>query len=178
MIKYLASTGAIFDFILWIFSFVTMLLLLVAKLCPTLYNPMDYRLLCPSLSPGVCSDSCPLSWWYYLTNLILCCLILLLFLIFPRVRVFSSELALRTNWPKYWSFNFIISPSNEYSRLISFRIDQFDLLAVQETLRKSSPAAQFESIDSLVLRRLYSPTLTSAHYYWRGRKKSLIDYHY
>ena len=61
MIKYLASTGAIFDFILWIFSFVTMLLLLVAKLCPTLYNPMDYRLLCPSQSPGVCSDSCPLS---------------------------------------------------------------------------------------------------------------------
>ena len=104
-------------------------------------------------------------------HLILCCLILLLFLIFPRVRVFSSELALRTNWPKYWSFNFIISPSNEYSRLISFRIDRFDLLAVQETLRKSSPAAQFESIDSLVLRRLYSPTLTSAHYYWRGRKK-------
>ena len=55
--------------------------------------------------------------------------------IFPSIRVFSSESALRIRWPKYWSFSFSISPSNEYSGLISFRIDWFDLLAVQRTLK-------------------------------------------
>ena len=60
---------------------------------------------------------------------------LLLLSIFPSIRVFSSELAFHIRWPKYWSFNFNISPSNKYSGLISFRIDWFDLLAVQETLK-------------------------------------------
>ena len=61
--------------------------------------------------------------------------LLLLPLIFPSIWVFSNEQALRIRWPKYWSFSFIICPSNEYSRLISFRIDWFDLLAVQGTLK-------------------------------------------
>ena len=60
---------------------------------------------------------------------------LLLPLIFPSIRVFSNESALHIRWPKYWSFSFSISPSNEYSRLISFRIDWFDLLALQGTLK-------------------------------------------
>ena len=82
------------------------------------------RLLCPSLSPRVCSNSCPLSWWCYLSNhLILCCLLLILLSIFPSIRVFSNESVLHIRWPKYWSFSFSISPSNEYSGLISFRID-------------------------------------------------------
>ena len=68
-------------------------------------------------------------------HLILCCPLLLPPSIFPSIRVFSSALALRIRWPKYWSFSFSISPSNEYSGLISFRIDWFDLLAVQGTLR-------------------------------------------
>ena len=68
-------------------------------------------------------------------RLILCCPILLLPLIFPSIRVFSNESALRIRWPKYWSFSFNISPSNEYSELVSFRIDLFDLLAVQGTLK-------------------------------------------
>ena len=68
-------------------------------------------------------------------HLILCRPLLLLPSIFPSIRVFSNELALRIRWPKYWSFNFSISPSNEYSGLISFRIDWFDLLAAQGTLR-------------------------------------------
>ena len=93
------------------------------------------RLPCPSLSPGVCSNSCPLSLWCHPTHLILCCPLLLLPSIFPSIRVFSNESALRIKWPKYWSFNFSISPSSEYSRLISFRIDLFDLLAVQGTLK-------------------------------------------
>ena len=68
-------------------------------------------------------------------NLILCHPLLFLPSIFPRIRVFSDESVLPIRWPKYWSFSFSISPSNEYSRLIFFRIDWFDLLAVQETLQ-------------------------------------------
>ena len=68
-------------------------------------------------------------------HLILCCPLLFLPLIFPSIRVFSKELALPIRWPKYWRFTFSISTSNEYSELISFRIDWFDLLAVQETLK-------------------------------------------
>ena len=68
-------------------------------------------------------------------HVILCHPLLLLPLIFPSIRVFSNELALDIRWPKYWSFSFSISPSNEYSELISFRIDWFDLLAVQGTLK-------------------------------------------
>ena len=68
-------------------------------------------------------------------QLILCCPLLLLPSIFPTIRVFSSESVLRIRWPKYWSYSFSISPSNEYSGLISFRIYCFDLLAVQGTLK-------------------------------------------
>ena len=68
-------------------------------------------------------------------HLILCCLFLLLSLIFPSIRIFSNELVLRIRWPKYWGFSFSISPSNEYSGLISFRIDFFDIFAVQGILK-------------------------------------------
>ena len=89
---------------------------------------------CPSLSPGVCLSSYPLSRWCYPTS-ILCHPLLLLPSLFPRIRVFSNEPVLRIWWPKYWSFSFNISSSNDYSGLISFRIDWFDLLAVQATLK-------------------------------------------
>ena len=69
-------------------------------------------------------------------HLILCRLLFLLPSIFPRIRVFSNESVLRIRWPKYWSFSFSISPSNEYSGLSSFRMDWLDLLAVQETLKR------------------------------------------
>ena len=68
-------------------------------------------------------------------HLILCHPLLLLPSIFPGTRVFSNELALHIRWPKYWSFSFIISPSNEYTGLTSFRVDWLDLLAVQGTLK-------------------------------------------
>ena len=68
-------------------------------------------------------------------HLVFCHPLFLLHLIFPRIRVFYNELALLIRWPKYWSFSFSISPSNEYSGLSSFRIDSFDLLAVQGTLK-------------------------------------------
>ena len=89
------------------------------------------RLPCPSLSPRVCSKSCP--WSVMPSNHLILCHPLLLSSIFPSIRVFSNKSALHIRWPKYWSFG--ISPFNEYSGLISFRIDWFDFLAVQGTLK-------------------------------------------
>ena len=100
-------------------------------------------------------------------HLILCRPLLLLTSIFPSIRVFSNESVLHFRWPKYWSFSFSISPSNEYSGLISFRIDWFDLLAVQGT-QESSPTTQFKSINFSALSFLYGPTLTSIHDYWKN----------
>ena len=94
--------------------------------------------------------------------------LLLLPSIFPSIRVFSTESALHIRWPKYWSFSLRISPSNEYSGLISFRTDWFDLLAVQGTLKESSPTPQFKSINTSALSLLYGPTLISIHVYWKN----------
>ena len=93
----------------------------------------DTRLPCPWLSPGVCLNSYPLGQWCCPTISVLSPSPLTLNSIFPSIRVFSNELALCLRWPKYWSFS--ISASNGYLGLISFRIDWFDLLAVQETLK-------------------------------------------
>ena len=107
------------------------------QLCPTLCNPMN----CGTPGPPIITNSqnslklmsnesvMPSS------HLILCCPLLLLTPILPSIRVFSNELILRIRWPQYWSFSFNISPSDEYSGLISFRRDWLDLLAVQETLK-------------------------------------------
>ena len=95
-------------------------------------------------------------------HLIFCCHLLLLPSIFPSIRVFSNELALCIRWPKYWSFSFNISPSNEHPGLIYFRMDWLDLLAVQGTL-KNSPPPQFKNISSSVLSFFHSPTLASIH---------------
>ena len=94
------------------------------------------------------------------SHLILCRPLLLLPSIFPSIGVFSNESALRIRCPKYWSFSFNISPSNEHPGLISFRMDWLDLFAVQGTFKESSPTAQFKSIKSLELSLLYSPTGT------------------
>ena len=98
------------------------------------YGLQYTRLPFPSLSPRVCSSSCPLSQWCHQPSHPLLppsppALSL------PNIRVFSSELTLHIKWPKYWSYSISISPSNEDSGLISFRIDWFDLLAVQGTLK-------------------------------------------
>ena len=100
-------------------------------------------------------------------RLILCQPLLLPPSIFPSNRVFSNESALRIRWPKYWSFSFNISPSNEHPGLISFRMDWLDLLSVQGTL-ESSPALQFKSINSSALSFLYCPALTSTHDHWEN----------
>ena len=109
----------------------------VTKLCLTFCNPIDCSM------PGFLSLTISRNWLKLISiesmipsnHLILCYSLLLLLSIFPSIRVFSNELALCTGWPEYWSFTLSISPSNEYSGLISFRIDWFDFLAVQRTLK-------------------------------------------
>ena len=98
-------------------------------------------------------------------HLILCCPLLLLPSIFPSIRVFSNESALRMRWPKYWSFSFIISPSNEHPGLISFRMDWLDLLAVQGTLKSllqhHSSKASILQRSAFFIVQLSHPCMTS-----------------
>ena len=105
-------------------------------------------------------------------HLLLCCPLLLPPSIFPSIRVFSNESVLRIRWPKYWSFS--ISPSNEYSGLISFRIDWFDFLTVQGTL-KSLLQHHSLKVCSSALSFLYSPTLTSIYDYWKNHSFDYRD---
>ena len=95
-------------------------------------------------------------------HLILCCPLLLLPSIFPSIRVFSSESTLHIRWPKDWSFSFSISPSNEYSGLISFRMDWLDLLAVQGTLQS---LLQHHSSKASILQRSAFFTVQLSHPY-------------
>ena len=101
-------------------------------------------------------------------HLTLCHPLLLLPLFFPSIRIFSNESALRIRWPEYWSLSFSICPSNEYSGLISFRMDWLDLLAVQGTLKSLLQPHSSEIINSSSLNLLYSPTLTSKHDSWKN----------
>ena len=135
----------------------------VTKSCLTLCNPMTCN------TPGFPVLHCLLEFAQIRStesvilssHLILCRPLLLLPSIFPSIRVFSNESALFIRWPKYWTFSF--SPSNEYSWLLSFWIDWFDLL-----LSESSLAPQIESINSLALSLLYGPALASVHGHWKN----------
>ena len=136
------------------------------------------RLPCPSLTPGACSNSCPYCRWCYQTisSSVIpfsSCPQSFLASIFPNrknpIRFFSNKSVLQIRWPNYWSFSFSISFSNEYSGLTSFRIDWFDLFAVQGT-QESSPTPQFKSINSSGLSFLYGPTLISIYNYWEKPK--------
>ena len=115
--------------------------------CLLAHRLQHVRLLCCSISPGVCSNSNPLSQWCYLT-ISSSATPFSAFNFFPSIRVFSNESAPAIRWPKYWSFSFSIRPSNEYSGLISFRIDLFDVLAVQRTLKN---LLQHHSLKASVL---------------------------
>ena len=138
--------------------------------CPTLCNPRAAALQ-TSLSFTISWSLLKLMFIESVmpSNHLIVCYPLLLPLIFPSIRVFSNESALRIRWPKYWSFSFSfnISSSNEYSGLISFKIDWFYLLAVQGT-QDSSPIPQFKSISSFALSLLCGLTLTSIHDYWKN----------
>ena len=102
------------------------------------------------------------------SHLILCRPLLLLLSIFPSIRVFSNESALHNRWPKYWSFSFNISPSNEHPGLISFRMDWFDLLAVQGILKSLLQHHSLKASIPQALNLLYGPTFTSKHDYWKN----------
>ena len=135
---------------------------LVTKLGLTLHTPWT-AVLQASLS---CTVSQSLLRFMFIesvilsNHLILCLLLFLLLSIFPNIRVFCNDSALHIRWPKYWSFSFGISPSIEHSGFVSFRIDLFDLLAKQETL-KSSLAPQFKGINFLVFSLLYGLLFSS-----------------
>ena len=117
---------------------------------------------CTSPTPGVYPNSCPSSQWCHPANLILCRPLLLLPSISPSIRVFSNESTLRMRWPKYWSFSFSISHSNEHPGLISFRTDWLDLLAVQGTLKS---LLQHHSSKASILWRSAVFTVQLSHPY-------------
>ena len=102
--------------------------------CSTSGLPVHHaRLTCPSPAPGACSNSCPSSWWCHPT--VSSSVVPFSSCLQSSIRVFSNESAICIRWPKHRSFSFNISPSNEYSGLISFRINWLDLFAVQGTLK-------------------------------------------
>ena len=140
----------------------------VAQSCLTLHDPMDWR---GQASLSITnSRSLPKLMSTELVmpsnHLILCHPLLLLPSIFPFIRVFSNESALQIRWPKDWSLSFSINPSNEYSGLISFRMDWLDLLAVQVTLK--SLLQHHSSKASILLHSVCSLTLTSIYDYWKN----------
>ena len=108
-------------------------------------------------------------------HLILCCPLLLLSSIFHRIRVFSNESVLCIRWLKYWSFSFNISPSNQYSGLISFRMDIESPCCPRDS-QETSSTPQFKSNDSSALSFVYSPTLTTIHDYWKNQSFDQTDH--
>ena len=134
-------------FVLSLSGFGTRVISLVTQFCPTLCNPMD----CSTLGFPVLHISWSLLKLMSIETvmpsnyLVICCPLFLLPSVFPSIRVFSNKSFLLIRWPKCCSFSFSISPSSEYSGLISFRIDQFDLLAVQGTLKSLLQHHQFFS---------------------------------
>ena len=120
------------------------------------------RLSCLSPTPGALLRLISIESVMPSNHLILCHLLLLPLSIFPSIRVFSKESVLPMRWPKYWSFNFSISPSNENSGLIYFRMDWLDLLAVQGTLRS---LLQHHSSEASILQRLTFFTVQLSHPY-------------
>ena len=131
------------------------------------YGLQHATLPCPSPTPGSLLKLMPIESVMPPNHLNLCHPLLFQSSNFPSIRIFSKESFLHIRWPKDWSFSFNISPSNEYSGLISFRMDWLDLLAVQGTF-KSLLQHKFKSINSLAFSFLYSTTLTSIHNYWKN----------
>ena len=126
------------------------------------------RLPCPSPAPAACSNSCPSSWWCHPT---ISSSVIFFFSCLPSFPASgsSNESVLHIRWPKHWSFSFSINPSNEYSGLISFRIDWFDLLAVQGTLKS------LLQHHNLKASSLHGPTLKSIHDYWKNHSSDYMD---
>ena len=131
------------------------------------HEPQHARPPCPSPTLGVHSNPCPSS----RSNHLILCRPLLLPSIFPSIRVFSNESALHIRWPKYWSFSFSISPSNEDSELISFRMDWLDLLAVQGTFKS---ILQHHSSKASILRHSAFLIVQHSHPYMTTGKTTAL----
>ena len=132
------------------------------------HEPQHARPPCPSQTPRVHPNPCPLSRWCHPTISSSVVPFSSCPQSFPASGSFQMNQLSRIRWPKYWSFSFNISPSNEHPRLISFKMDWLDLLAVQGDSQESSPTPQFKSINSWALSFLYSLTLTSIHDHWKN----------
>ena len=137
---------------------------------------MNARPPCLSLVPRACSNSTSIELVMPSNHFILCCPLLLLPSIFPSIRVFSKESILYIRWPKDWSFSFSISPSNQYSGLISFRIDWFYLLTVQGTLKSllqhqknQFSGAQFFSFGPALKSKHDSRSIININSMWSSR---------
>ena len=135
------------------------------------YGLQHTRPPCPSPTPGVYPNSCPMSQWCHPTISFSVVPFSSCFIIFPSIRVFSNESVLSIRWPKYWSFSFNISPSNEYSGLISFRMDWLDLLAVQVTLK--SLLQHHSSKASILQHSAFFIVQLSHPYMTTGKTKAL-----
>ena len=133
----------------------------------TLHELQHTRPPCPSSTPGVYPNSSPSS------HLILCHPLLLPPSIFPRIRVFFNKSVLLIRWPKYWSFSFNISPSNEHPGLISFRIDWLDVLAVQGTLKS---LLQHHCSKASILQHSAFFTVQLSHPYVTTGKTIALDF--
>ena len=132
------------------------------------YGLQHGRLPCPSPSPRVCSNLCPLSRWWYPTISSSAIPFSPCLQSFSASGSFLMSQLFESRWPKYWSFNFNISPSSEHPGLISFRMDWLDLLAIPRDSQESSPTPQFKSINSSAISIFYSSTLTSIHDHWKN----------
>ena len=148
----------------------------LTSLCPTISDHMDCRM------PGFPILRCLLEFAqthvHQVGDAILCCPLVLLPSVFPRIRVFSNESVLHIRWPKYWSFSFSISPSDEYSGQISFRMDWLDLLAVQGTLKSllqhhSSKVSVLWGSAFFVV-QLSHPYMTTGRQTFAGKVMSLL----
>ena len=153
------------------FSSVTQSCLMLCDCRP--HGLQHTRLPCPSPTPGDCSNLMSVTSVMPSNHLILCRPLLLLPSMLPSIRVFSNESLLPIRWPKCCSLSFNISPSNEYSGLISF-ILVWSLCSPRDS-RESFPIPQFKSIDSLALSFLYGPTFTSTPDYWKNHRFDYMD---
>ena len=147
----------------------------VAQSCPTVFNPMDYS---TQASRSFTNYWSLLKFMFIKSvmpynHLILCHPLLLPPSSFPSIRVFSNESVVHIRWPMYWSFSFSISPSNEYSALLSFRIDWLDLLAIKGLWRVFSTTTVQK--HPFLTAQLYAPTLTSIHDHWKNHSFDCTD---
>ena len=148
----------------------------VVQLCRTLcmqsHGLQHARLPCPSPISRACSNSCPSSWWCHPTTLFSVVPFSSCLQSFPAPESFSNESALCIRWPKYWSFSFSISPSNEYPGLLSFRMDWLDLLAVQGTLKS---LLQHHSSKASILRYSAFFNFHIHNDYWKNHSLVQMD---